>query len=135
MQILTPSSFVAKGPEVAAEVQAKFFRGLGDATRLQIVRLLLIHPRSVGELVSALVMSQSRVSNHLACLKWCGLGTTQRRGRLIIYRLANGRIRALLASADAMIAENAAHIAACTRIDAPEARPARKRLAREHGSR
>ncbi|TAM60249.1 ArsR family transcriptional regulator [bacterium] len=105
-------------PEESADLlYAKFMSGLADPTRLRIVRFLIDGPRSVGEIVEHLGMSQSRVSNHLACLKWCGYVDTERQGRSIIYRITDRRIRKILELAQAVVGENAAHIAACTRID------------------
>src|SRR4051794_15996356 len=45
---------------------ARFFRVLGDPTRLAILERLLDRPHSVSELTVALRIAQSRVSNHLA---------------------------------------------------------------------
>lgn len=98
------------------ELQAKFVRGLSDPTRLRIVRYLLEGPRSVSEIVAHLEMPQNRVSNHLACLKWCGYVTTQRRGRSIIYEIADERVRLILDLTRRIVADNAQRIAACVRI-------------------
>jgi ArsR family transcriptional regulator, cadmium/lead-responsive transcriptional repressor len=95
---------------------AKFARGLGDPTRLRILRLLLDRPRNVSEIIDHLSMPQSRVSNHLACLKWCGYVATERQGRAIIYRVIDGRMRAVIELIGDIVADNAAHIASCTRI-------------------
>ncbi|MDE2573640.1 MAG: helix-turn-helix transcriptional regulator [bacterium] len=95
---------------------AKFMGGLADSTRLRIVRFLVDGPRSVGEIIDHLGMSQSRVSNHLACLKWCGYVDAERQGRAVFYRLTDRRIRKILELAQAVVADNASHIAACTRI-------------------
>ncbi len=100
----------------AEELQAKFIRGLGDPTRLRIVRHLLQGPRSVSDLIAYLGMPQSRVSNHLACLKWCGYVATERRGRSIIYHIADKRVRAVLELTHSIVADNAQRIADCVRI-------------------
>jgi DNA-binding transcriptional ArsR family regulator len=100
----------------ADELQAKFVRGLADVNRLRIVRYLLDGPHSVGEIVSQLGVPQSRISNHLACLKWCGYVTAQRDGRSIIYAIADERVREVLRLTQAIVAENAARIASCVRI-------------------
>ncbi|TAM58522.1 ArsR family transcriptional regulator [bacterium] len=102
--------------DAADLLYAKFMSGLADPTRLRIVRFLLDGPRPAGEIVAHLGLSQSRVSNHLACLKWCGYVDTLRQGRNVIYRLTDRRIRKLLELAQAVVSDNAAHIAACTRI-------------------
>lgn len=98
------------------QIQARFFKMLGDRTRLQIVQHLLEGEKNVGELIDLLGMSQSRVSNHLACLRWCGLVVSRREGRSVFYRLIDSRAADLIATARTMISDNAAHIVSCTRI-------------------
>lgn len=95
---------------------AKFFRGLGDPTRLKILEYLLKKERNVSELVALLKAPQGRVSNHLACLKWCGYVTSYQEGRYIYYQVTDKRVRNVLQLANEMIADNAEHILACTRI-------------------
>src|SRR5712692_8778609 len=95
---------------------ARFFRVLSDPTRLAIVELLLVRPRTVSELVEALDVPQSRVSNHLACLRWCEFVDTERDGRQITYRIRERRVRKLIAGARAMAAEHCEHLASCQRI-------------------
>jgi len=100
----------------ADELHTKFVRGLADVTRLRIVRYLLDGPRSVGEIVNQLRVPQSRISNHLACLKWCGYVSAQRDGRSIIYRITDERVREVLRLTWAIVGDNAARIASCVRI-------------------
>jgi DNA-binding transcriptional ArsR family regulator len=102
------------------EVTARFFHGLSDLTRLHIVELLLDGEKNVSELVAILGQPQSRVSNHLACLRWCGYVDSRREGKFIYYRVADPRVRQLLALARGVIADNAAAILSCTRIEASE---------------
>lgn len=85
---------------------ARFFRALGDPTRLAIVRYLLTRPHSVTELVVKLDAPQSRVSNHLACLRWCGFVATERHGREVIYSINDQRLRRLLRLATDMVEDN-----------------------------
>ena len=98
------------------QLTAKFFRGLGDPTRLKILELLLQRERNVTELVNLLKVPQGRLSNHLACLSWCGYVTTRRQGRNRYYRVADKRVRKILELARDMVAVNAEHIWACTRL-------------------
>ena len=106
-------------PETPREqdLLAKYFRALGDPTRLRVLELLSDGERSVGELVAALGLPQPQVSNHLACLRWCGFVTTRREHRTIHYRLADDRVHEIVTLARALLADNADHVAACTRID------------------
>ena len=95
---------------------ARFFRVLSDPTRLAILELLLDAPRTVSELVELLDVPQSRVSNHLACLRWCEFVDTERDGRQVTYRIRERRVRALIRAARTMAAEHCEHLATCTRI-------------------
>src|SRR4051812_33772492 len=79
-----------------ADVLAKYFRALGDQTRLSILSLLAERERSVGELVEATGHSQPNVSNPLACLRWCGFVVTRREHRSVYYAIADDRVLALL---------------------------------------
>jgi DNA-binding transcriptional ArsR family regulator len=99
-----------------AELDARFFRGLGDPTRLRILRLLLEGERSVGELVEALGGLQGRISSHLMCLRWCGYVTTRREGRRVYYSITDPRVRDILHLAQSMRREHAESLAACAVI-------------------
>ena len=104
---------------VATDVVAKYFRGLGDPVRLRILELLRSEGElSVGELVARLELPQPQVSNHLACLRWCGFTDARREGRTIYNRIADARVSKMLDLADSLLADNAEHVAACCRIDA-----------------
>ena len=102
--------------EQRAAVTAKFFYGLSDLTRLQIVELLLEGEKNVSELVLLLGQPQSRVSNHLACLRWCGYVDSRREGKFVYYRVSDPRVREILRLAHGVIADNAAAVLSCTRM-------------------
>jgi len=109
---------IAVGTE-AADLSARFFRVLGDPTRIRLLHLLLDAPVgecSVGELVLALDVPQSRVSTHLGCLRWCGLVQTRREGKQVFYRVADPRVRELLALGSAILHDHAAGVASCGMI-------------------
>lgn len=97
------------------EILAKFYRGLGDPTRLRILEHLLEGEKNVGELVSLLGSPQGRVSSHLACLRQCGFVTVRTEGRLAYYRVSDPRVARILEIGRAMVQQNAARIFACTR--------------------
>src|SRR5262245_19770410 len=95
---------------------ARFFRVLGDPTRLAVLELLLDRPRTVSQLVDALGVSQSKVSNHLACLRWCRFVETERAGREVTYRVADRRVRRVLEHGRQLADEHCAHLVSCRRI-------------------
>lgn len=99
-----------------ASASARFFRVLGDPTRLQILELLSQGPHTVSELMAETGLQQSKLSNHLACLRWCEFVDTERHGRHITYRLRDPRLDALLDSVREVIAGRAEHLASCRRI-------------------
>jgi ArsR family transcriptional regulator, cadmium/lead-responsive transcriptional repressor len=95
---------------------ARFFRVLGDPTRLQILELLGEGERTVSELVSAVAQSQPRVSTHLACLRHCGFVETERRGKEIVYRLALDGLDGIMDRAFDAMSPVAKRLATCARI-------------------
>ena len=98
-------------------ITAKFFHGLSDPTRMRIVEVLLDEgEQNVTELVTLLGQPQSQVSNHLACLRWCGYVESRREGKFIYYSVADPRLREILELARAVIAGHAAAILSCTRM-------------------
>jgi DNA-binding transcriptional ArsR family regulator len=110
--------FALSETPTAPELVGKYFRALGDPTRVRILELLAEHGElSVTGLVDRLGQSQPKVSNHLACLRWCGFVDTRRDHPTVYYRVADERVTELLALGRALLADNAEHVAACRRID------------------
>ncbi len=100
------------------DIASKFFRGLADPTRLRIVDLLLTEGEmNVSDLVYTVGGMQGRVSSHLACLRHCGLVADRKDGRNVYYSVPDPRVAQFLPVALSMIADNAAHIASCHRIE------------------
>jgi DNA-binding transcriptional ArsR family regulator len=101
-----------------SDLIAKYFRGLGDPTRLRILEeLRAAGELSVGELVERLAVPQPKISNHLACLRWCGFVETRREHRVVYNRIADSRVEAILDLGAELLADNEDHVAACCRID------------------
>jgi ArsR family transcriptional regulator, cadmium/lead-responsive transcriptional repressor len=107
-------------PDVPAEpdLVAKYFTVLSDPMRVRVLELLDEHGElSVSDLVKRLGQSQPKVSNHLACLRWCGFVTRERRHPNVFYRVADDRVLELLGLGRALLADNAEHVASCRRVD------------------
>lgn len=118
-----PSASLSDGPfllpvsPTEPDLLAKYFKVLADATRVRILESLASGSEmSVTELMVELGQAQSRVSNHLACLRWCGFVETRRAHRVVYYRVADERVLEVLALGRALLADNAEHVAACQRI-------------------
>ncbi|MBW3549098.1 MAG: metalloregulator ArsR/SmtB family transcription factor [Actinobacteria bacterium] len=103
-------------PVPVALAAARFFRVLGDPTRVAILQLLLQRPHSVSELVEATGARQSRVSTHLACLRWCELVTTERAGRKVIYSITDPEVGQVLRRGMELAQGRLDHLLACERI-------------------
>lgn len=108
-----------------ADLLAKYFRVLGDRIRLAIVELTSEGERSVGELAALLGEPQPKVSNHLACLRWCGFVSTRREHRTIYYRLADDRVATVVRLARELLHENAEHVSACRHVGHDQAKESR----------
>jgi len=69
-------------PETERERMVAAFRALGDATRLEIFRLLAAQsePVCVCDVVERFDFSQPTISHHLRILREAGLVTVSRRG-------------------------------------------------------
>lgn len=99
------------------DLLAKYFKVLSDPTRVRILELLADGwELSVSELMDALGQAQSKVSNHLTCLRWCGFVETRREHRVVFYRVADDRVWDVLALGRALLADNAEHVACCQRV-------------------
>lgn len=99
---------------VDVEVAARLFHGLSDPTRLSILLSLLDGEQRVTDIVAAVGTSQSNVSNHLACLKGCGLAV-DRPGdrRQVFYSIAGPEVRDLLVASQRLLVEAGHQVQFC----------------------
>ncbi|WP_263167513.1 ArsR/SmtB family transcription factor [Streptomyces sp. SCSIO ZS0520] len=74
------------------DVLTRFGRALADPIRCRILLALRQAPAYPAELADALGISRTRLSNHLACLRDCGLVVTTPDGRRTRYELADERL-------------------------------------------
>ncbi len=72
-----------------ADPLERFGTALADPIRRHILVALLDGPSYPNELLERIDTSQPNLSNHLACLRGCGLVLTEREGRRMRYELAN----------------------------------------------
>ncbi len=94
-------------------VKAKLFRGLSDQSRLTILETLRDKPLTVTEIVERTGLTQPNVSNHLGCLKSCGLVVSAQSGRYVTYSLSSQTVENLLLIADGLLNECATRIDTC----------------------
>jgi len=76
---------------------------LADPIRRAVLIRLLVGSGCPSDLANAVGTSRSNLSNHLACLRGCGLVQVERNGRQLYYDLVSeelaGALRGLLAVA------------------------------------
>ena len=102
------------------DLQAKLFRGFGDPARLGILNTLRNGPLNVGQIVEMTGLSQPNASNHLGCLRDCGLVVAEQQGRYVTYHLSDDRVGDLLALAESLLADVARGVYECTRYTTPK---------------
>lgn len=80
----------------AVEVLARFGHALSDPTRTRVLICLReggAHPTDLAELLG---VNRTNLSNHLACLRGCGLVVAVPEGKRVRYELADGGLRRAL---------------------------------------
>lgn len=110
---MTMTSPDAEAERAGLAPAAALFRSLGDPARLVIVRRLAGGPARVTDLTAALGLAQSTVSKHLACLRDCGLVTSEPAGRASMFRLAQPALADMLTAAETVLAATGNAIALC----------------------
>ena len=78
------------------EQVSQIFTALSHTTRLRIIELLCTEEKTVNEVASALRLSQSSASQHLAVLARAGLLAVEQHGVSRIYRIRGPRIQRIL---------------------------------------
>ena len=68
---------------------ARVGRALADPTRCRILTALLDGANYPGQIAEQLGLTRSNVSNHLSCLRGCGLVVASYQGRQVHYVLAD----------------------------------------------
>lgn len=76
---------------------ARFGHALSDATRARVLMRLREGPAFPADLADELGVTRQSMSNHLACLRGCGLVVAVPEGRRTRYELADARLAHALA--------------------------------------
>lgn len=77
---------------IRSDALSRFGFALSDPTRAEILLLLRDGPSYPSDLAEKIGVSRQILSNHLACLRGCGLVSATAEGRRNRYKLADGRI-------------------------------------------
>ena len=96
------------------QLLANFWQGFSHPVRLKILYLLAsAGPQYVSQLVEAIGIGQGHLSNHLACLRNCGLVVTEAHGRFVQYAIKDERVISLLRTGENVVADHIQGIATC----------------------
>lgn len=71
------------------DVMNRLGRAMADLTRSRILMSLLDHPGYPAQLARDLDLTRSNVSNHLSCLRGCGIVVALPEGRQTRYEIAD----------------------------------------------
>lgn len=97
------------------DVKAKFIRGFSDKTRLQILECISEKEKTVSQIVEEIRGNQSNISQHLACLKGCGIIVGRQEGKYMYYSLRSAQVKELLTVMDKVFNQVDEEVAACKR--------------------
>jgi ArsR family transcriptional regulator len=81
------------------QAKAEFFRMLGHPVRIRVLELLQDGPMPVRDLLAAIEVEPSNLSQQLAVLRRSGIVTATRTGSTVMYELAGGDVNELLLAA------------------------------------
>ncbi len=99
---------------VDVDLAANLFHGLSDPTRLSILLALLDGEMCVSDIVDTVGTTQSNVSNHLACLRGCGLVESRpAERRQVFYSIAQPEVRDVLVASQRLLTEAGHDIELC----------------------
>ena len=82
-------------PEETADI-VQFFKAMGDAGRMRILRALLESEMCVCDLAALLEVTESAISHQLRILRQLKLVANRREGPILYYRLNDGHVRQLI---------------------------------------
>ncbi len=80
------------------DVMSRLGRAMADATRSRILLALLDRPGYPARLAEELELTRTNVSNHLACLRGCGIVVAVPEGRRTRYEIADPHLSRALSA-------------------------------------
>ena len=101
------------------DVMNRLGRAMADPSRSRILMSLLDSPAYPSQLAAELAMSPQTVSNHLACLRDCGIVVAEPQGRRVRYEIADPHLaQAMTALVGVVLAvdENAPCLDSCCTV-------------------
>jgi DNA-binding transcriptional ArsR family regulator len=93
------------GNEKSLRELEDLFAALGDATRLQMLKIIADEELCSCEVMAALELTQPTTSHHLGILERAGLLSSRRNGKWVFYKIANSQIRNLITKGFNLVGE------------------------------
>ncbi|MCF2533312.1 ArsR/SmtB family transcription factor [Yinghuangia soli] len=87
------------------QAKAEFFRMLGHPVRIRVLELLQDGPMPVRDLLAAIDVERSNLSQQLAVLRRSGIVTSSREADTVVYALAGPDVAELLRAARRILTE------------------------------
>ncbi|MFY0781757.1 metalloregulator ArsR/SmtB family transcription factor [Peribacillus simplex] len=97
------------------DLKVKLIHGFSNKTRIQILESIKNQEKTVSQIVEEISGNQSNISQHLACLKGCGIIVGRNEGKYCYYSLRNQQIRDLLTMFDVVLADVQNDVSCCER--------------------
>ncbi|MFK9119528.1 ArsR/SmtB family transcription factor [Peribacillus frigoritolerans] len=97
------------------DLKVKLIHGFSNKTRIQILESIKDQEKTVSQIVEELNGNQSNISQHLACLKGCGIIVGRNEGKYSYYSLRNQQIQELLTMFDVVLQDVQNDVACCER--------------------
>ncbi|WLS81194.1 metalloregulator ArsR/SmtB family transcription factor (plasmid) [Erwinia pyri] len=91
----------------------KFLRGVAEKTRLSILLALREGEKTVNDITALTGGTQSNISQHLACLKGCGVISRRQEGKYCYYALSGPHMLDFLNMLDVLMDEIGSDVACC----------------------
>jgi DNA-binding transcriptional ArsR family regulator len=102
------------------DILARIGTALADDSRRRLLVAMMDGPAYPSELAADLGLTRANVSNHLTCLRGCGIVVARPEGRRVRYELADPRLATVLRDliglrlvADPAVCPNAMHDGCC----------------------
>lgn len=115
------------------QMKAEFFKTLSHPLRIRVLELLSEREHSVGELLRAIDIEASNLSQQLAVLRRAGLVATRKEGSAVYYSLVSTQIADLMGVARSILTSVLSEQAELLSTLLSDARSARRDSVRRGG--
>lgn len=99
--------------KIDLNLKVKFLQGFSNKTRVQILECIKEREKTVSQIVYEVEGNQSSISQHLSCLRDCGLIVSRQEGKYVYYKIRNEKTRQLLSMFDEVLIDIQQDISSC----------------------